>query len=147
MAGTQSRTDGFSSTRLRGFNLGCACGTEAHPDPMKLLITGLSHHTAPVEVRERLAFAEKTLPEALDRLRHRPGMVEGMILSTCNRVEVAVTAEDQGDAETSLEEFLAESSRVEPGWVSPYLYHYDGSNAIRHMFRVAASLDSMMVGE
>ena len=114
---------------------------------MKLLITGLSHHTAPVEVRERLAFAETTLPEALDRLRHRPGMVEGMILSTCNRVEVAVTAEDQGDAETSLQEFLAESSSVEPGWVSPYLYHYDGSNAIRHVFRVAASLDSMMVGE
>ena len=73
---------------------------------MKLLITGLSHHTAPVEVRERLAFAETKLPEALDRLRHRPGMVEGMILSTCNRVEVAVTAEDQGDAETSLQEFL-----------------------------------------
>ncbi len=114
---------------------------------MKLLITGLSHHTAPVEVRERLAFAERTLPEALDRLRHRPGVVEGMILSTCNRVEVAVTAEDQGDAETSLQEFLAESGSVEPGWVSPYLYHYDGSNAIRHVFRVAASLDSMMVGE
>src|SRR6266478_3867514 len=114
---------------------------------MKLLITGLSHHTAPVEVRERLAFADNTLPAALDRLCHRPGMVEGMILSTCNRVEIAVTAEDQGDAETSLEEFLAESSRVEPGWVSPYLYHYDGSNAIRHVFRVAASLDSMMVGE
>ena len=114
---------------------------------MKLLITGLSHHTAPVEVRERLAFAEQTLPEALDRLRHRPGLVEGMILSTCNRVEVAVTAEEQGNPERSVQEFLEESSRVEPGWVAPYLYRYDGSNAIRHMFRVAASLDSMMVGE
>ncbi len=114
---------------------------------MKLLITGLSHHTAPVEVRERLAFTEQTLPDALDRLRHRPGMVEGMILSTCNRVEVAVTADDQSDTQQSLQEFLAESSSVEPGWVSPYLYHYDGSNAIRHVFRVAASLDSMMVGE
>jgi len=55
---------------------------------MKLLITGLSHHTAPVEVRERLAFEENTLLEALDRLRRRPGMIEGMILSTCNRVEI-----------------------------------------------------------
>jgi glutamyl-tRNA reductase len=114
---------------------------------MKLLITGLSHHTAPVEVRERVAFAEKTLPEALDRLRLRPGLVEGMILSTCNRVEVAVTAEEQSDAEGSVRNFLAEASQVEPAWVTPYLYHFDGQDAVRHLFRVAASLDSMVVGE
>jgi glutamyl-tRNA reductase len=114
---------------------------------MKLLITGLSHHTAPVEVRERVAFAEKTLPDALDRLRHRPGMVEGMILSTCNRVEVAVTADEHSDAEGSVRNFLAEASRVEPAWVSPYLYHFDGQDAVRHLFRVAASLDSMVIGE
>jgi glutamyl-tRNA reductase len=114
---------------------------------MKLLITGLSHHTAPVEVRERVAFAEKTLPDALDRLRLRPGMVEGMILSTCNRVEVAVTADEHSDAEGSVRNFLAEASQVEPAWVSPYLYHFDGQDAVRHLFRVAASLDSMVVGE
>ena len=114
---------------------------------MKLLITGLSHHTAPVEVRERLAFEENTLLEALDKLRHRPGMIEGMILSTCNRVEVAVTAEEQSDAEGSIERFLAESRRVERDWVSPYLYRYHGPDAIRHLFRVASSLDSMVVGE
>jgi glutamyl-tRNA reductase len=68
---------------------------------MKLVITGLSHHTAPVEVREKLAFEEKSLPGALDRLCQRPGMVEGMILSTCNRVEVAVTAEESSDAANS----------------------------------------------
>ena len=114
---------------------------------MKLLITGLSHHTAPVEVRERVAFAEKTLPEALDQLRLRPGLVEGMILSTCNRVEVAVTADEQSDAEGSVRNFLAEASQVEPAWVTPYLYHFDGQDAVRHLFRVAASLDSMVVGE
>ncbi len=114
---------------------------------MKLLITGLSHHTAPVEVREKLAFEEKTLPEALDRLCHRPGMVEGMILSTCNRVEVAVTAEEQCDPTESVDRFLAEARSVEPAWVSPYLYHYNGPDAIRHVFRVASSLDSMIVGE
>ena len=114
---------------------------------MKLLITGLSHHTAPVEVRERLAFEENTLLEALDRLRRRPGMIEGMILSTCNRVEVAVTAEEQTDAEGSIERFLAESRSVERDWVSPYLYRYNGPDAIRHLFRVASSLDSMVVGE
>jgi glutamyl-tRNA reductase len=114
---------------------------------MKLLITGLSHHTAPVEVREKVAFAEKTLPDALDRLRHHPGMREGMILSTCNRVEVAVTADEASDAEGSVRDFLAEASHVEPAWVTPYLYHFDGQDAVRHLFRVAASLDSMVVGE
>ena len=114
---------------------------------MKFLLTGLSHHTAPVEVRERLAFEENTLLEALDRLRRRPGMIEGMILSTCNRVEVAVTAEEQSDAEGSIERFLAESRSVEPDWMSPYLYRYHGPDAIRHLFRVASSLDSMVVGE
>jgi glutamyl-tRNA reductase len=114
---------------------------------MKLILTGLSHHTAPVEVRERLAFEEKTLPDALARLTKRPGMVEGMILSTCNRVEVAVTAEGEGDLRESVDTFLAEARSVEPAWVSPYLYHYKDQDAIRHMFRVASSLDSMVVGE
>src|SRR5579863_2465584 len=114
---------------------------------MKLLLTGLNHRTAPVEVRERLAFEEKALPEALDRLKRRPGLIEGMILSTCNRVEVAVTADEQADAEASVESFLAEARSVERAWVSPYLYRYDGPDAIRHLFRVASSLDSMIVGE
>jgi glutamyl-tRNA reductase len=114
---------------------------------VKLILTGLSHHTAPVEVRERLAFEEKTLPDALTRLTQRPGMVEGMILSTCNRVEVAVTTDGHADARESLDNFLAEARSVEPAWVSPYLYHYNDQDAIRHMFRVASSLDSMVVGE
>jgi glutamyl-tRNA reductase len=116
-------------------------------DKVKLILTGLSHHTAPVEVRERLAFEEKTLPDALTRLTQRPGMVEGMILSTCNRVEVAVTTDGHADARESLDHFLAEARSVEPSWVSPYLYHYNDQDAIRHMFRVASSLDSMVVGE
>jgi glutamyl-tRNA reductase len=114
---------------------------------MKLLLTGLNHRTAPVEVRERLAFEEKTLPEALDNLKRQPGLIEGMILSTCNRVEVAVTAEDQTNVEQAVEGFLAESRNVERSWVTPYLYRFDGPEAIRHLFRVASSLDSMVVGE
>ena len=114
---------------------------------MKLLLTGLNHRTAPVEVRERLAFEERSLPEALDNLKQRPGLLEGMILSTCNRVEVAVTADEQTDAEGAVEKFLAENRKVDRAWVSPYLYRFDGSEAIRHMFRVASSLDSMIVGE
>jgi len=114
---------------------------------MILLITGLNHRTAPVEVRERLAFEAGALPDALDRLKQRPGMLEGMILSTCNRVEVAVTADDESGAEESIEHFLAESRSVTREWVVPYLYKHDGPNAIRHLFRVASSLDSMVVGE
>jgi len=114
---------------------------------MKLLLTGLNHRTAPVEVRERLAFEDGALPEALDDLKRRPGLMEGVILSTCNRVEVAVTGDDSADVETAVEGFLADSRRVERAWVTPYLYRFDGPEAIRHLFRVASSLDSMVVGE
>jgi glutamyl-tRNA reductase len=114
---------------------------------MKLLLTGLNHRTAPVEVRERLAFEDQALPQALDDLKRRPGLIEGMILSTCNRVEVAVTADEQSDVESAVEGFLADSRRVDRAWVTPYLYRFDGPDAIRHLFRVASSLDSMVVGE
>jgi glutamyl-tRNA reductase len=114
---------------------------------MKLLLTGLNHRTAPVEVRERIAFEEHSLPAALASLRKCPGLLEGMILSTCNRVEIAATLDDEADAGCAVETFLAESRSVERAWVVPYLYRYDGSDAIRHLFRVASSLDSMMVGE
>ena len=114
---------------------------------MKLLLTGLNHRTAPVEVRERLAFEERVLPEALDNLKKRPGVLEGMILSTCNRVEITITTDEHVDAENAVEHFLAESRAVERNWVSPYLYKHDGPDAVRHLFRVASSLDSMIVGE
>ncbi|MEP7354065.1 MAG: glutamyl-tRNA reductase [Acidobacteriota bacterium] len=114
---------------------------------MKLLLTGLNHRTAPVEVREKIAFDERTLPEALDNLKQQPGVVEGMILSTCNRVEVSITADDSLDAESAIAGFLADSRKVDRAWVTPYLYRHDGPDAIRHLFRVASSLDSMVVGE
>jgi glutamyl-tRNA reductase len=114
---------------------------------MKFLLTGLNHRTAPVEVRERIAFEEHSLPAALNSLRQCPGLLEGMILSTCNRVEIAATLDDDADAGCAVETFLAESRSVERAWMVPYLYRYDGSDAIRHLFRVASSLDSMVVGE
>ncbi|HUS08402.1 MAG TPA: glutamyl-tRNA reductase [Bryobacteraceae bacterium] len=114
---------------------------------MRLWITGVNHRTAPVAVRERLAFSESSLPEALRELRQRPGMMEGLILSTCNRVEVAVTTEDETDAQGNVEAFLTQAQRLEPSWIQPYLYQYEGREAIRHLFRVASSLDSMVIGE
>jgi glutamyl-tRNA reductase len=113
---------------------------------MKLFLTGLNHRTAPVEVRERLAFDQDRLAEALGTLKNHPGLVEGMILSTCNRVEITVAAEEQAGAD-AVEHFLASARSVDQAWVSPYLYRHDGPDAIRHLFRVASSLDSMIVGE
>ena len=114
---------------------------------MKLLVTGLNHRTAPVEVRERVAFDPASLPQALETLRRREGLLEGMILSTCNRVEVAVTSEEQANARGAIELFLSESRALDRRTLTEHLYTYEGRDAIRHLFRVAASLDSMVVGE
>ncbi len=114
---------------------------------MKLSVTGVNHVTAPVEVRERLAFDAARLPDFLRDLHAQPGVQEGMILSTCNRVEIAVAAEDSFDPRQSVAAFLARASAADAGWVGQFLYHHDGQDAIRHLFRVAASLDSMVIGE
>jgi len=114
---------------------------------MKLLVTGVSHKTAPVEVRERLAFAEAVLPVALHGLISRQGILEAMVLSTCNRVEIAVTADDAADPATAVSSFLHESRGVSPEMLGPCLYSHEGREAIHHLFRVASSLDSMVVGE
>ncbi|MGC2639007.1 MAG: glutamyl-tRNA reductase [Acidobacteriaceae bacterium] len=111
---------------------------------MRFLVTGLNHKTAPVELRERLAFAKETLPEATRALLAAPGVQEAMILSTCNRVELLVS---HNGTEPQLPGFLAEHFSVDRTMLEPHLYRYQDEEAIRHMFRVAASLDSMVVGE
>ncbi len=113
---------------------------------MKLLLTGLSHHTAPVEVRERLAIPESVLADALRMLLQIPGSDEAMILSTCNRVEIAVTVQSS-DAAEGVRRFLAERNQSDPASLEAYIYELSDRDAIRHIFRVAASLDSMVVGE
>ncbi len=114
---------------------------------MKLLITGVSHKTAPVEIRERLAFPEAMLPAALGQLKSREGVTEALILSTCNRVEVVVAADDLVDLRALVGGFLAETRQASAASLGPCLYHHEGREAIHHLFRVAASLDSMVVGE
>ena len=114
---------------------------------MKLLVAGVSHKTAPVEVRERLAFAENALPAALHDLVSRQGVVEAMLLSTCNRVEITVSTDDASDPAAAICAFLQESREVTPAVLGPSLYQHEGRQAIHHLFRVASSLDSMVVGE
>ena len=112
---------------------------------MKLLLTGLSHKTASVDLREKLALREAELPDALHELQNL-GASEAMILSTCNRVEIALTSPDQTEPLTIVERFLKnwQSSATD---FDGHLYHLEAREAIRHLFRVAASLDSMVVGE
>jgi glutamyl-tRNA reductase len=111
---------------------------------MTFRLIGLNHHSAPVEVRERLAIPESRLAEALRRLVQHPGVDEGLILSTCNRVELLARTHN-GSAD--LRGFLRDYFRLEPAEFEPHLYDYSEAEAIRHFFRVTASLDSMVVGE
>lgn len=113
---------------------------------MSLLLLGISHHTAPLEVRERLALPEGALAPALARLARVAGVREGLILSTCNRVEVLVEAEAPASAAGLLECLLAAAACTEPPPPAA-LYQLAGEDAARHVLRVAASLDSMVVGE
>lgn len=112
----------------------------------RVCLVGLSYRTAPVEVRERLALPEASLGEAIDQLRARAGVEEAMILSTCNRVEVALTADSRAALDGAVE-FLASARGLDVKWLETYLYRLEDRAAIRHLFRVAASLDSMVLGE
>jgi glutamyl-tRNA reductase len=111
---------------------------------MKFQLIGVNHKTAPVEVRERLAIPDSRLPEALKRLAEHPGVHEGLILSTCNRVEVLTQTKN---GVVDLRRFLRNYFQVNPADYEAHLYEYHESDAVRHLFRVTASLDSMVVGE
>jgi glutamyl-tRNA reductase len=111
---------------------------------MRFLVTGLNHRTAPVELRERLAIGREAVPQATRALLAEPGVCEAMILSTCNRVELLVA---HNGIEPQLPGFLAAHFAVNQRDLEPHLYRYNDEEAIRHMFRVASSLDSMVVGE
>ena len=113
-----------------------------------LCIVGVNHRTAPVALRERLAFGAAALPTALAELKNMTGVHEAAIVSTCNRVEIViVTSAPTSAAAAMIEQFLARNREVERASFAPHLYVYGGRGAVRHLFRVAASLDSMVVGE
>ena len=115
---------------------------------MHLIVVGLSHKTAPVEIREKLAVPESRLGEALGRLCSYQGVKEGILLSTCNRVEVYSVVEDVESGYGRIQEFLADTHlSLSSEQLTPHLYCHTGDRAIGHLFRVAASLDSMIIGE
>ncbi len=116
---------------------------------MTLQLVGCSHHTADVQFREQLAFRPEQVPEALEQLRHAFPQSEAVLLSTCNRVEL-YTAAPQPDLAPSREEvieFLAAFHGLRASEIAPELFTRKQGEAVRHLFRVAASLDSMVMGE
>lgn len=116
---------------------------------MDILIVGLSHKTAPVAVREKIAFEGETMGDGLKTLLEYPHIAEALIVSTCNRVEIygtAVRKEVEG-AREDIASFLSTFHGVSRRDIDPHLYSLSGDEAVKHIFRVTASLDSMMVGE
>ena len=111
---------------------------------MRFQLIGLNHKSAPVEVRERLAIPESRLPDACKRLSQHPGIEEGLIISTCNRVEMIANVKN-GSAD--LRGFLKDYFNIDPADLDKHFYEYREEEAVRHVFRVASSLDSMVVGE
>ena len=111
---------------------------------MNLQLLGVNHRTAPVEIRERLAIPERKLPDALQKVMTIPGVNEALILSTCNRVEIVAHTVN---GSTELRDFLKQYFEIDPAPYEPHLYEFRQDDAVRHVFRVASSLDSMVVGE
>lgn len=114
---------------------------------MNIIVAGLSHKTAPVEIREKLSFAPQELLVPLQQIINLPGISEGVILSTCNRVEILFSSREPQKGVRAVTNFLADHHGIPLDTIAPHLYFFAGEEAITHVFRVASSLDSMIVGE
>ena len=121
--------------------------TSTAPGSTVVILLGINHNTAPIEVRERLAISPSRLADATRALAHQPGIREALILSTCNRVEL-LTVQDAAQSENpGTLNFLNEYLSIPVTDLKPHLYEFREREAVRHLFRVASSLDSMVVGE
>jgi glutamyl-tRNA reductase len=114
---------------------------------MHIAVVGLSHRTAPVEIRERLSIAEQTMEDTLQRLREDEQVLEASILSTCNRLEIYTLLRHPEQGVTAIGSFLSEHSGLELDELMPHLFTYHHEEAVGHLMRVAAGLDSLVLGE
>jgi glutamyl-tRNA reductase len=115
---------------------------------MEIVLVGLNHRTAPVEVRELVSYTAEQTSRAASELRSRGILEETLVLSTCNRSEIyGVPPETSHESAVGLSSFLSEFHKVQPDILSVSLYHHYDRQAVRHLFRVSAGLDSMMLGE
>jgi glutamyl-tRNA reductase len=114
---------------------------------MKILVAGLNHNTADIEIREKLAFNQDKLREGLIGVKNIPYIDEVVILSTCNRVELYAGVRDTEKASESIKNFLSGFHNIDRSLLEKSIYIYNDVDAVRHIFRVASSLDSMVIGE
>lgn len=114
---------------------------------MNLVIVGLNHNSAPVAIREKLSFPASTVAEPLGRLTNHYGLNEAVILSTCNRVEVLAITDNMEKGVWEVKRFLSDFHDIPLETLDEHLYTYCGEEAVKHLFRVAAGLDSMIMGE
>lgn len=114
---------------------------------MGIVVVGLSHKSAPIEVREKLNFPESTLPNALRKLMTYEGVRESLIMSTCNRVEIYASVQDSAKGIDRIKQFISDYHGLSREALEQSLYVYPDALGVRHTFRVASSLDSMVVGE
>ncbi len=114
---------------------------------MHILVVGLNHKTTPIEWRERLHFPTHTLEEPLEKLAHYTDGGERVILSTCNRVELYGHVQHLAHGSSRLQQFLSDYHGIAADALTPYLYTHHGEAALRHLFRVVSSLDSLVIGE
>jgi glutamyl-tRNA reductase len=116
---------------------------------MHIFVVGLDHHTAPVEVRERLAFRPSQLAAAYDALLHNPvsPLREAALISTCNRVEVYGVADDAEEAATAVRQFLHTFHHLPPHSVDAALHSYVDAAAVQHLFGTASGIESLVIGE
>ncbi len=125
----------------------CAESSETAPSRGRIFLVGMNHKTAPVSLRECIAFSDDETADALAHFRAHPQVREVVLLSTCNRVEILMATDDLDGAKTAAKSYLSQSKKLPLEQFEPALYSYQDDQAVRHVFRVAASLDSMMVGE
>ncbi|HEX2459162.1 MAG TPA: glutamyl-tRNA reductase, partial [Vicinamibacterales bacterium] len=114
---------------------------------MHLLLLGVSHRTAPVDLRERLDFSSRDVGAAVESLAARSSATESVVLSTCNRSEIYVASADSGRAREELLVFLGEYHQLAREAFLPHLFSHEDTTAAHHLFRVAAGLDSLVLGE
>lgn len=114
---------------------------------MHTLVVGLNYKTAPVEIREKLSFAEHTIPEAMEALQQQKSVLENVIVSTCNRTEIYAVVDQLHTGRYYIKQFLAEWFHVPMEEFSPHLIIKEQDEAVQHLFRVSAGIDSMVLGE
>ena len=118
-----------------------------HVRMSELITMGVSYKTAPVELRERLSLTEARIPEVLQQLQSHPSVQEAVVISTCNRMEVSVVVDEPVAAETAVIGLLTQKGDLRPTELAEVMYAPRNCDAARHLFRVTAGLESMVLGE